>query len=386
MDPSLASSSESNSILPTLAALVAGQLEPTQLPTSAFPDLISAAREHAVAPMLYWRLHSAGFDLKTQEWYDLRRLYTQQVYRYLQRKSAYKTLETAFHAAHIPTIWLKGFALAHSVYPNPALRPMADMDVLVPFSNKEQALALALQHGYVIVPLQSPARQIIWHHYQLRGPVILEMHYRLLSARSKSLRSAQLTWFWSQTQLLRCSGISFHAFTPEAEILYLSAHAILQHGETEFLLQRYLDLHLLIQQTPALDWNLIVEQAIQLCCTYPTQRALTITRDYFHSPIPDAVLDALEQRRPREEGSVYTLQIQPDSTLLESTLELMRAMSGREKWGWFWGILFPTAAYISFRYRPRAAWQLPFYYPYRWLSIASDSLRTMLKWLHLVRR
>jgi hypothetical protein len=70
-----------------------------------------------------------------------------------------------------------------------------------------------------------------------------------------------------------------------------------------------------------------------------------------------------------------------DSTRLQATSRWVRAMNRTERWHWFWGSLFPSPAYMRWRYSISAQWQLPLFYLYRWGVIVGDALQTMLKWL-----
>jgi hypothetical protein len=51
-------------------------------------------------------------------------------------------------AADIPVMVTKGLALACSVYPSPALRPMSDIDLLVPLSDALRALDILTKAGW----------------------------------------------------------------------------------------------------------------------------------------------------------------------------------------------------------------------------------------------
>ena len=54
---------------------------------------------------------------------------------------AQRDVDVALRAAGIPALWLKGAALAYTVYPEPALRPMAAPEmVVVPYEQRERAL------------------------------------------------------------------------------------------------------------------------------------------------------------------------------------------------------------------------------------------------------
>ena len=382
MLPRLAQVLPPDPTLVTLSALLSGKTPPDHFSDAEWIELVANARRHRVASLLYWQLNRAGIQHNGREWDKLARAHTQHVRQYLKRKKAFQKIQAVLHQAEIPTVWLKGFALAHSIYPNPALRSMRDLDVLVPHAQRETALALVQALGYQLdSPAHSAATQAMWHHYHLRGEVAVELHYALIGLRSKILPASQLKWFWTQTRAIQHSAMEFIAFTPEAELLYLCAHAILQHGETEFLLQRYLDLHLLIEKNPALDWQLILERAIELRWTYAVERALAITRAYFGTRLSENFLADLQTRRRADEDAGTALLILPDATRLEATQSFMHGMNRAEKWKWFWGLLFPTPAYMRWRYKIRAEWQIPFFYFYRWFVIARDVLQTMLKWL-----
>ena len=57
-------------------------------------------------------------------------------------------VQTALAEANIPAMWIKGSALAHTIYPKPSLRPMCDLDVLVPYDRREAAFEEVTQLGY----------------------------------------------------------------------------------------------------------------------------------------------------------------------------------------------------------------------------------------------
>ena len=118
-----------------------------------------------------------------------------------------------------------------------------------------------------------------------------------------------LDWFWKQTQSLVQDKTNFLILRPEANMLYLIAHAILGHGEVDFYLLRYFDLHLLITKTD-LDWQLVVDQAVALRRPYAVERALNLTVRYFSSPVPESVFSHLQNRRPDNENIYRVIMLQ----------------------------------------------------------------------------
>jgi hypothetical protein len=89
----------------------------------------------------------------------------------------------AFEAAGIRALVLKGAALAHLVYPEPGLRPMRDMDVLVVPSDARRAQRVLAALGFH-APLPTgdmlPDKHMAAASLQTEGFLIsLEVHYKL---------------------------------------------------------------------------------------------------------------------------------------------------------------------------------------------------------------
>jgi hypothetical protein len=65
-----------------------------------------------------------------------------------EREHSVDELVTAFAAAGVRLVLLKGAALGHLIYAGPSLRPAVDIDVLVAASDIARAAALARAHGF----------------------------------------------------------------------------------------------------------------------------------------------------------------------------------------------------------------------------------------------
>lgn len=79
-----------------------------------------------------------------------------------------RTAAAALNAALIPFLALKGTALGVLAYPDPNLRPMTDVDLLVFPPEKERALQVLSQAGF---KLPSPADQEVWSAAYYNLPV-----------------------------------------------------------------------------------------------------------------------------------------------------------------------------------------------------------------------
>ena len=307
--------------------------------------------------------------------------------RYMLLAQAQQQMERVFRKEEIPTAWIKGIALAGSVYPDPTLRPMVDLDVLVPYPKRQAALEIAQSTGYtfprspqLLFELDDSVTLSSSYHYHLVGgpahAVNLELHYRLLRNDDTLLPLDQLAWFWTQTQ----ETDDFHFLKPEAHLLYLCAHAVLQHGEAQFYLLRYYDLHLLLTNFN-LDWHLIVKKSIELKWTYAVERALLLCVQMFATPIPEHVFTALRERRPADEDLSQVTSLQQADISLAKMMTKLSMLSKQDRARYVLRYIFPPPVYMRQQYSTDRRMPVWLRYPYRWLSLAQKALRAI--WRHI---
>ncbi len=129
--------------LHTLAALISGQVKPETVPPADWPQITGLARQHGLEPMLWWSLKQAGCDVSSNPaWKALSQRALASTLGYAIQAHSQQEISAALTTAGIPALWLKGAALALTIYPDPALRPMIDLDVLVPIDRCTEALAI----------------------------------------------------------------------------------------------------------------------------------------------------------------------------------------------------------------------------------------------------
>ena len=378
----------SKSPLHALAALVSGRLPPQSVSEDQWPEIIPLARRHGLGPMLLWVIQQSGIDSHDHPlWEPLESAARAATINYALLKNTHRRVTAALAAEGIPALWLKGIALAPSVYPLPRLRPMVDLDVLVPYTQREAALAIAVSLGFhppqghywlqVIAPPED-----LQHHYHLMGGVdsaiCLELHYRLVGLEREALLTGeQLTWFWNQTQELSHDGTRFTCLKPEAHLIYLCAHAILRHGEGDLHLLRYFDLHLLVIQANP-DWHVVVEQALELRWSYAVERALSLVAQFFDTPLPEFVFSQLRERRPDDEDISRATRLQSDNFRQEKRKLLLAQMPLTVRVGVLFRRIFPPKNYMRHFYAVIPGRSLFPYYAYHWFDAGRKVFRSLL--------
>ena len=361
-----------------LADLVSLRRLPDQIPESSWPEIVGLAHHHRLAPMLLWSLKQHGCEVTSNPaWKSLTEATRQAVVSYLLLKHSQREINISFQAANLPAVWLKGFALTHTVYPEPPLRPMSDLDVWVPENQRHDALRLAQGMGYQFVevsnflniPREDPLAEKFDYHYKLMrgmgGNVSLEIHYQLIR---KFLSEAQSNWFWKHTQTVTLAdGTTFNILCPEAHLLHLAAHLILHHRPIDYDLRHFLDLHLLITNRN-IDWEIVTDQAVALDWAYVVIRALTLTVEYFATPVPESVLGLLSAHYSNSQDAVHVIQSQERGHRWVQLQEYLGYLSLREKVRLGLKILFPNRSYMRQRYSIKPGWPTEPYYIYRWFD------------------
>jgi hypothetical protein len=218
------------------------------------------------------------------------------------------------------------------------------------------------------------------HHYclvnRMPGRAPVEVHFRLLGVGERLLSLRQVEWFWTQTQPWACGGHSYPGLRPEAHFLYVAAHALLQHGEADLRLQRFYDLHALLTESPAFDWSVAVDGAVALGWTFAVARALWLTRHFFATPIPDAVLVELAAR-PAHRDAVYVRQRQQRRATTQVVLDDLALLAWPDRVRTAVRIIAPPVDYMCWRYQVTTPWRLPLAYGTRWLGMGIDALRML---------
>ena len=143
---------------------------------------------HRVGPLLHWQINqydlAAPLELRTglaAQTLGARR-------QWARVSKVAQTLSTALAGAGIESVLLKGSALARSIYPEPWLRPMDDVDILVPERAMADVQRIFAGLGLQLRPPQTRAERLN-HHWPLAamqahgGIVFVEVHQRVLNTR-----------------------------------------------------------------------------------------------------------------------------------------------------------------------------------------------------------
>lgn len=409
--------------------------------------LVTMARTEGVAPLMYHTFRTTDWPAPMSD-HHRHQLQTAYYAAAAHNLLIHQELTRILAAlANQPTnkqiILLKGIALGPTLYPDQALRPVSDIDLLLPREQIDTTVQTVKSLGYRTATPEMAAghNEAAGHHVHLRGgpedSVAVELHWNLVSSDT-DWRTPPMDWFWSQTEEWKMESgkgkmeggrgkvekgkwkrekgedlsddvdsppsdvhspfsnlqptSSILQLTPTAHLLYLAAHLMLQHGGAQARLIWYYDLHLLIGQAgdrldpstgSGLRWEELLARAREFRWAPALHAALEGTQERFGTPLPAGFLDALAETQDQQAARSVARRAGPVQTRAVRTWDTLAAKSWRARLRHAWTLACPSPEYVRWRYEPQPAWLWPFYYPYRWLDILRDGLTTVWR---IVRR
>ena len=391
--------------LPQLQLLLLDLIAPARAVTQAQVDALSATdwqalmtmvRQQRLGPLLHWQLERAHAhliippDVKA----ELALSHKNAALRSLMLQREIVLLHQILTKANIPYVALKGSYLAFHAYPQPALRPLRDVDILVPKDRALEAYQVLLDGGlsrmshYSYLGIPKAVMEVSHHLPPVRsasGRVLVELHSRLSDHKKNGLAQADPSdtpEFWDRCIKMPLANQAITFQSPTDLLLHLIEHAVYHHkfDNGPLLLS---DLAYLIN-TQTIDWNLFWEMAKKGRQTRGCLLALKLTERYWGVEDIAWSESAEPGTAPTQEAvdcaSVMMLQDFSARNDMNLNNEIGRATGSVEKIGVMLSKVFPPKAVISADY-PVAQdnWRVYLWYPVKWHHQFTKRLYGFLK-------
>jgi Uncharacterised nucleotidyltransferase len=271
-------------------------------------DAIPAAAEaHGLVPLLFTHLQAAGVVLPPRVKQQLQGYYMQHAHATRVRAQVLGDILECFKDAGIDVLVLKGAAIAYLIYPQPVLRPMRDIDILVRAADVYRAYALLPEVGFTPPPGAHHGLGPDHHHLTAIKRVAdgfsvsLELHHAL-HLNQRGHEPQRFEAFASTVQRFMIAGSSAQTLGREATLWHLYRHTFCMPVSYEPLRLIWVaDLISLVEAwVDTLDWERVRREY------GPAYRILPLLHGL--SPWSDALLERLQlpvARLPRVAGLGY---------------------------------------------------------------------------------
>jgi hypothetical protein len=191
----------------------------------------------------------------------------------------------------IPAIALKGVRLAYRDYPDARLRPLRDLDLLVPADQAEQAQQLLISSGrYEIAPWAEFYGVEFGHQLpelvDRKHGISIEIHHRL-NARDWVEEPQLVAMVFAQAEGFDVSGTTVLVPSMHTNFLHLVEHATLHHMFENGPIT-LADLHF-AAQTGKIDWPLLIAQASDMGLERALQLIAAVALAHGATWVPQAL-------------------------------------------------------------------------------------------------
>ena len=275
--------------------------------------ILELAGRQKLEPLLYHqlirRVDKDRFPPSVIE--HLRHAYYLGADRNIRRYHRLQPLLARLRDKDIPVIALKGACLAESVYPNIALRPMSDVDLLIPKHELAKARSVMVEAGCVHQP-DADIDRLCRISHQLSVFIVREPADRTKSDRRSAdpinSFSLELHWtietptgpftipvagLWNRSRPTQVAGVEVLSLSPEDLLLHVCLHAGYHHGLGAGLLP-CCDMAFIIERYRAeLDWPEVVRRACEWGAARYVGLVLVLARDLLGADVPEGITDKL---------------------------------------------------------------------------------------------
>ncbi len=198
--------------------------------------------------------------------------------------------------AGIPVVLLKGAPLVLRYYDNPGLRPMRDLDLLVPEQRAWEAKEL----------LEAAGWRLFCEPHLRMGP--RDLGFRQALGFTAAGREVDLHWhalyqatfpgadapFLEEAEPLEFERLTVRALCPSDELLYALVHGL---AWSEIPPVRWVADAMTIIRTAPIDWERLVRLTRDLHVTLPVRAGCDYLARVFQAPIPEQTRNSLAALR-----------------------------------------------------------------------------------------
>jgi hypothetical protein len=243
-------------------------------------------------PLLYHNLHLIGIthpsmvflkSVKRYTWYK-----NQILFVFLERQLQ------EFRKAGIKTMLLKGDAMTAVYYKDYSLRPMEDLDIMVPYEQASKAIAVLRESDWKSVSVISNKliSKLIKYkhaeHFKLGSDTYLDLHWHLLP---HCLEPNADEDYWNNACQVTVGTENSWTLNPTDQLLHICAHGLV--WEQPHTIRWTADAMTVIRQSDEIDWERLIVQVQKHRITKLVRYALLYLKENFDAPVPSYFLDML---------------------------------------------------------------------------------------------
>lgn len=345
-----------------------------RLSPAGWDELICRADMHSVAPLLFqsFRTANMGACIPARIMQELQEIYLASSWENSERYHELLRMLKALNDRGIPIIVLKGAALAASIYPSIALRPMCDVDVLIRDGDIWEVDEVLLQLGYRVnmsSPLSDSYFQVARHVDYKKACISIQIHSRLPEIPNLDP--------WANASPAGTDMAGASVLGQEDFLLHLCLHLNKHlgiYGLTELI--RWYDVFAFLKHYgDDFDWNYVIRVAREHRVGGIIHGILRAVGQWWAEVVPAEIVSQFEDTGVTASVSDAPFPKREYPRELGSLLSGLRKPTAYSKARYVFRKIFPCKAIIINHYSIKRPGYVCFYYPVRVAEVAFKAVR-----------
>ena len=362
-------------------------IQPPTYPDYVWDSLLDAATTHRMLPILYpWltdssRSHTLPPLLHTR----LKQIMRDTMARNLFLTNELCAIVEALDCHGVPSIPIRGPALAHQLYADPFLRPAEDLDLLVHQHDLPAVASILTQQGYRSVEHRQGFLETFSYSLEFVHPdsgLYIEPHWSLVYP--PYVGTVDMAPVWTRAVRQQVAGFPMLGLGLIDLVIHLCVHLVHRGDQVPFLWLYELD-RVLREKQANMDWDQFVRVAHTMGQGPLVAQALSTVSEQCGTPLPSSI--AAQLVSPPQLSALPTigfLLTRGQVTGREEFAALWALPALRSKLRYILGLLVPSPDFMLRRYRLSSYFMLMLYYPLRFVSLLWKGVMWASVWLRAV--
>ncbi len=315
-------------------------------------EVVRLARDHRIAPFVYYHLSRLPDreHIPPDSLFELKRRYLDTTGRNIALFEELRKLLGLLRTAEIDAAVLKGPALIGTIYENPGLRWVGDIDILVREHDLHDAQDSLLKNGYTQDSSLVGYYSDLSHHHLcgLRSPfsgITIELHWAL--ELNGHIFNIDINEIWDRVQTQQISGVAAFVLAPEDMLLHLCLHHCYSSIDSITLKSVYEIAAAIQYYGESLDWSQVVARSTRYKLVWPIYSGLDKASKLFSANIPSSVFGLLKSQCGARQITRLCLL---ERFSCRDLIKLALLSSSKARLKYLLSMMFPSVDFLSQAY------------------------------------
>lgn len=323
-----------------LSLLDDNRIHAPQASIDEWSELLSILRSHWVSPLLYWHLGRLQGEFRPPEPVvdRMRTAFQWSRTRCFHMERQLREVVAAFEKGGVRILVLKGPAYGRTVYPDPALRPASDLDLLVRPDDMVQARTILEGLDYKCEERKFGIKERLYAHEEFvhkrkqRYFRTIELHWRL-HALIGIKQEAQTEELFDRAIRVESSSLTFEALDLVDALIHTAINNAYGHDHCMRLIWAYDIKMIALKLAVPGDWELLQKRCGQLRARRAVELSLEMARAWMGLRLPQGFDDFSAWPQPTDiEADAWQKVVHRHHRLLSMIRLRMPADSGAFVW------------------------------------------------------